>query len=341
MEFGVFDLVERNGQPLAELYEDRLRLCEVYDQRGFYCYHVAEHHGTPHGLASSPSVFLSAVAQRTTRLRIGALVYLMPFYHPLRLIEELCILDQLSGGRLEIGLGRGISPAERGFYGIPSETAEQQALEGYDVVMRGLEAPELTFHGSHYTFENVPMELAPFQKPRPPIWYGLHAPESAAWAATRDFQMVSAAPTELAIAAATKYAQTRRDLDRHDNRIGVLRKIVVAQTDSDARRTAREAYPRFLSNFNHLFTRLGVSPKNGQRPPDFDAASLEGTGIAGSPKTVAETIRHQLEGSHFNYFICEFVFGDISIPDAQRSIELFATEVMPALQVVPLVKRKG
>src|SRR5262245_4827841 len=96
MEFGVFDHVDRGGAPLAEFYEARLKLVEAYDSGGFCGYHVAEHHATPLGLAASPGVFLAAVAQRTARLRFGPLVYTLPLYHPLRLIEEICMLDQMS-----------------------------------------------------------------------------------------------------------------------------------------------------------------------------------------------------------------------------------------------------
>ena len=103
MEFGVFDHLDRNDLPLRDYYESRLQIIEAYDRLGFYAYHVAEHHSTPLGMAASPSVFLSAVAQRTHRLRFGPLVYALPLYHPLRMIEEICMLDQMSGGRLEIG----------------------------------------------------------------------------------------------------------------------------------------------------------------------------------------------------------------------------------------------
>ena len=110
MEFGEFHHLERNDLPLHEYYEARLKLIEAYDAAGFYAYHLAEHHSTPIGMAPSPSVFLSAVAQRTRRLRFGPMVYALPLHHPLRLIEEICMLDQLSGGRLEIGFGVGLLP---------------------------------------------------------------------------------------------------------------------------------------------------------------------------------------------------------------------------------------
>src|SRR5689334_21576566 len=115
MKFGVFDHLDRNDLALADYYEARLKIIEAYDRHGFYAYHVAEHHSTPIGVAPSPSVFLSAIAQRTRDLRFGPMVYALPLYHPIRMIEEICMLDQMSGGRLEIGFGRGSSPIELGY----------------------------------------------------------------------------------------------------------------------------------------------------------------------------------------------------------------------------------
>src|SRR3989442_11207825 len=110
--FGIFDHVDRGEGPLAALYDSRLRLVEAADAAGFRTYHVAEHHATRLGMAPSPGIFLAALAQRTRRLRFGPLVYLLPLYAPLRLIEEVCMLDQLSGGRFELRVGRGILPDE-------------------------------------------------------------------------------------------------------------------------------------------------------------------------------------------------------------------------------------
>ena len=117
MQFGVFDHLDRCDGSLADFYADRLAIVDAYDRAGFYAYHLAEHHSTPLGMAPSPSVFLSAVAQRTRRLRFGPLVWAMPLHHPLRLIEEICMLDQLSGGRLELGFGRGSVAVELEYYG--------------------------------------------------------------------------------------------------------------------------------------------------------------------------------------------------------------------------------
>src|SRR6266542_5250614 len=111
--FGIFDHIDKQTfQPLSATYADRLRVLERADQAGFYSYHLAEHHATPLCMAASPGVCLGALSQRTKRLRLGPLVYLLPLYHPLRLIEELCLLDPLTGGRLDLGVGRGIAPIE-------------------------------------------------------------------------------------------------------------------------------------------------------------------------------------------------------------------------------------
>jgi alkanesulfonate monooxygenase SsuD/methylene tetrahydromethanopterin reductase-like flavin-dependent oxidoreductase (luciferase family) len=103
MKFGLFEHMDDSGVPLGRQFESRLSLLEAADRYGFHAYHLAEHHGTPLGLAPSPGLFLAAVAQRTKRLRFGPLAYSLPLYHPIRLIEEICMLDQMSGGRFELG----------------------------------------------------------------------------------------------------------------------------------------------------------------------------------------------------------------------------------------------
>src|SRR5438874_553181 len=152
MEFGVFDHLDRGSAPLKEFYESRLKLIEAYDRAGFYTYHVAEHHSTPLGMAPSPTVFLSAVAQRTHRLRFGPLVYALPLHHPLRLAEEICMLDQLSGGRLDIGFGRGSSPMEIAFYGQDPKKAQNVYAEALEIILQGLASGKVDFEGEFLSF---------------------------------------------------------------------------------------------------------------------------------------------------------------------------------------------
>src|SRR5215475_14032519 len=205
MQFGAFDHLDRYGGALADYYEDRLKIAEAYDRAGFYAYHLAEHHSTPLGMAPSPSVFLAAVAQRTTRLRFGPLVWPMPLHHPLRLIEEICMLDQLSGGRLELGFGRGAAPIELEYYGVNPQDAQEIYAEEVELVLKGLTHKVLDFKGRRFSFSGVPMEIEPLQKPHPPIWYGVHAPESAERAARRNLNVVSLDPPN----------ETRLSIDRY------------------------------------------------------------------------------------------------------------------------------
>src|ERR671915_289809 len=183
MKFGIFDHMDRAKVPLGQQYEERLQLAQAYERAGFHALHIAEHHGTPLGMSPSPSVFLSAVAQRTRRLRLGPLVYALPLYHPMRLIEEIFMLDQMSGGRLDIGFGRGASQIESAMYGNDPAKAELMYVEGLELIMRGLTQKSLNFHGQFYSFDDVPIELEPLQKPHPPVWYGVHSTVSAERAA--------------------------------------------------------------------------------------------------------------------------------------------------------------
>jgi len=333
MDFGVFDHLDRGNLPLRDFYEARLELIESYEREGFYAYHLAEHHSTPLGMAPSPSVFLSAVAQRTRRLRFGPLVYALPLYHPLRLIEEICMLDQLSGGRLDIGFGRGSSPIELSLYGKDPAEGQRIYQEGLELIMQGLANKTLDFNGEFFCFENVPMELEPLQKPHPPIWYGVHSPDSAERAARRGLNIVSLDPAGLTRTFTDRFRQVWLELHNHDAdmpKIGISRFIVIAGDDEAALRTARRAYPIWHRSFNHLFRLKGGAPTH-QRPPDFDGVIASGQGIAGSPSTVRSFLESQLTESAANYLIGQFAFGDISLDESLRSVALFGEHIMPNL----------
>jgi len=179
LEFGIFDQNDHGPYPLHQQCENRLKLIELYDACGFRTYHMSEHHATPLNLTPSPSVFLSAIAQRTRRLRFGALVYVLPAHHPLRLAEEICMLDHLSGGRVEVGIGRGASPHELAYWGIDPDGAQATYVEAYHVIMQALTRDAVNFAGKHYRFENVPIDLKPLQRPYPPLWYAVPVPEGA------------------------------------------------------------------------------------------------------------------------------------------------------------------
>src|SRR3989454_12223728 len=167
--FGLFDWIDRRQGPLGQLYEERLQLLEAAEAAGFFCYHLAEHPATPLGMAPSPSVFLAAAAQRTRRIRLGPLVFLLPLYSPLRLLGEICMLDHLSGGRLELGVGRGVSPYEVGYHGFDPARTRPMFQEALDVLVAGVTSARLTSRGGHYRYDRVAVELAPAQHPSPPL----------------------------------------------------------------------------------------------------------------------------------------------------------------------------
>ena len=335
MDFGIFDHLDRHpDQSLAEFYEARLKLVEAYDRGGFYAYHLAEHHSTPLGLAPSPAVFLAAAIQRTSRLRLGPLVFTLPLYNPLRLIEEICMLDQMSGGRLEFGAGRGISPIEVGFYGLKPEATPRMFAEALQVILKGLAGPVLDHQGEFYRYEKVPMELAPVQRPHPPLWFGGHSVDSAERAARQGGHYV----TQDTAASARPYTDAYRAEwqrvggDRPMPKLGLARFVIVADTDNAAQALARRAYPKWHANFASLYTRFGRPPAGGERSPNFDDIRHGGRGIAGSPATVTEMLRAQTREAGVDYVIAQFAFGDMSLGEAMRSVDLFVREVMPALR---------
>jgi alkanesulfonate monooxygenase SsuD/methylene tetrahydromethanopterin reductase-like flavin-dependent oxidoreductase (luciferase family) len=337
MKFGVFDHMDQSGVPLGQLYADRLALAEAYDRGGIYGYHLAEHHSTPLGCAASPGLFLAAMAQRTERLRFGPLVYLLPFYHPLRLIEEICMLDHMSGGRFQLGVGRGVSPFETQAYGLDFANTADIYHEAFRLILAGLSTDELTFEGKHYQFRNVPIVLRPLQQPHPPLWYGTTIPDSVDWPAANDVNIVSIALRPTVRIITDRYRAVRAGHGKRPEGplLGVARHVVVAETDREAREIARRAYPRWRESFRWLFARHGVEPRIiGLYPPTFDELAALDNGVAGSPATVREFLSAEIEASGANYLLSWFAFGDMTLAESLRSLELFSREVMAAFAEV-------
>lgn len=332
MEFGIFDHLDRNQLPLNEFYEARLQLIEAYERAGFYAYHVAEHHSTPIGMAPSPSVFLAAIAQRTKRLRFGPMVYALPLHHPLRLIEEICMVGQLSGGRLEIGFGRGSSPAEVKFYGQDPAQAQEIYTEARALILEGLTHKTLTFTGKYFSFKDIPMELEPLQKPHPPLWYGVHSVQAAERAAKQILNMVSLDSAKDTRSYNDNYRRVWREFhgDRPTPKLGVSRFIVIADSDQEALTIARRAYPVWHNHFYYLFYLLGGTPAH-PRPAEFDKMMEIGQAVAGNPDTVRRFLQAQLDESAANYLVGQFAFGDLTLAESLRTVELFKSEVMARL----------
>ncbi|RYE54361.1 MAG: LLM class flavin-dependent oxidoreductase [Rhizobiaceae bacterium] len=328
MRFGIFDHMDRSGEPLSAQYESRLKILEACDAAGFYSYHLAEHHGTPLGLAPSPSVFLSSVAQRTKRLRLGALVFTLSLYHPLRLIDEICMLDHLSKGRLDVGLGRGISPIELGFYGVDPAQAPDIYAEVSAIILQGLQTNSLTYEGRHFSFRDVPIELSPVQKPIP-LWYGVGNVESAQRAAQNGINIICNGPPQGVRKLTDAYRVARPDDGASAPFIGMSRHMVIAETDSEARDLAREGCAQWLSNLLLLWRKHNVKPTLAF-PATFDEADAMGVCLVGTASTVRDKLRKQADEAGINYILCRLAFGNLPMDASLRTVRLVRDEIMPA-----------
>ncbi|MEE8043146.1 MAG: LLM class flavin-dependent oxidoreductase [Pseudomonadales bacterium] len=255
LEFGVFDHIEHlPGIGLEQLYDERLITLEMLDRHGFYGYHLAEHH-TPavHSMAPSQNVFLAAVAQRTERLRFGPCVYVLPLHHPLRLIEEISMLDNISHGRMEIGVGRG-GVLEAYFWGQDSDPETNQARydETLAIVRQGLSHEALTYHGRFWEFEEVPMRLRPKQTPYPPLWY-MRNPEIAA---REGMNCIVVGGLDRFEANVVRYKRLWNQYQGEgaltpqgsEPKMGLVTHIVVADTDAEAQEAAKPAWEAYRWN---------------------------------------------------------------------------------------------
>jgi len=326
--FGMFDHVDRADQPIKTVFEDRLRLLEAADAAGFRTYHVAEHHATPLGMAPSPGIFLAAVAQRTRRLRFGPLVYILPLYTPLRLIEEICMLDQMSGGRFELGVGRGISPYELAYCGINFLEAQGIYEEALDAIVTALTTGRLDHRGRHFQYLNVPLVLEPVQRPHPPLWQGVNSPDAAATAARRGVNIVSTAPSAAVKPVVERYYETRAGMTNGGSAfVGMQRHVFVADTDADAMKIARSAYKRWYDSLTSLWRKFNTVPM--RFAESLERALEIGTAVVGSPSTVHAEVERQLSESGCRYFVGRFIYGDLTYEHAARSLALFSQEVMP------------
>jgi alkanesulfonate monooxygenase SsuD/methylene tetrahydromethanopterin reductase-like flavin-dependent oxidoreductase (luciferase family) len=332
MEIGIFDHLDRGNKQETQFYRERLRIAEAFEQAGFYSYHFAEHHFTPIGMSPSPSVFAAALAERTTKLRFGPMVYPLPLYQPLRLIQEICMVDHLSEGRFDVGFGRGSSKLEAAYYG--QDTSQELYAETLELILQALQTDRLTFHGKYFTYDDVPMQMHPYQKPYPPLWYGVHSIESTERAARAGINMISADSN----ADTRSYHDHYRKIWRRDRgtaplpKLGLMRFVLVADSDERAMAIAERAYASWHASFHWMSRFHHQVPRGGERARDYRTAIEQGKAIAGSPETVADYLADQLALTRANYFVGQFAFGDLTLDETLKSVELFKDRVAPALQ---------
>jgi alkanesulfonate monooxygenase SsuD/methylene tetrahydromethanopterin reductase-like flavin-dependent oxidoreductase (luciferase family) len=339
VRFAIFDWIDESGRGQGETYEERLRMLELADEAGFYGFHLAEHHATELSTVPSPNLFLSAVAQRTKRLRMGALSYVLPIYDPLRLLEEICMLDQLSSGRVEVGLSRG-STGEH--IEDNPDKARSMFNEAVDIILMGLSTGEIDYHGAHYNYDHVMTRLRTVQRPYPPLWYPTSNAESIPWIAANGISVAHSLQLGSGIAQISdwlgryraEYEAHKADAGRLNGHVdrpnyGFSAHVHVAETDALAREQARPAFDQFMHNFTYRYVRRGHPERYADRR-NFASQLEAGRLIVGSPSTVREQLGAYLEQSGANYVIGCFAFGNLPVEQTLQSVDLFAREVMPA-----------
>ena len=332
LEFGVFDWIDAQpGRTAAETYAARIRLVQEAERRGFARYHLAEHHGTPLGLAPSPGLFLAALARETSRIRLAATTFIVPLYHPLRLAEEIGMLDQLSGGRLEVGIGKGSSPIEAAMFGADASATAARYEADLPAVLQALET------GAFPVADGTPIPLfvRPVQRPLPPIWYPTSNPASLETVARRGWHTIFgfgfvSPPLEVVREHSRTFFRIRGRSSGGvpGARFGILRHVHVADTDAQARDAARAALEVHGDSFAHLWRQAG-DPRH-RNVPDLDDLIERHLVFVGSAASVAGQVSHAVTTAEVNYVAGAFAWGSLTEEQSRRSLELFAEEVMPA-----------
>ena len=342
IEFGIFDHLDMRAEPLSKTYAERITFVQAAEAAGFRGYHLAEHHGTPLGAAPSPGIFLAALAQATSSIRIGPLVYLVPLYIPLRLIEEICMLDNLSKGRLEVGLGRGVSPIEVAFFGVDPDDAMEMFIEGVDLIIKGLNCTRLTFKGKHYQYKDVPMAVQAEQSPLP-LWSASMSPGGQAEAARRGMHTISLGPTEGIRQASENYRaewnaskdDPLRPAGGHEQPfIGAWRLVYVNEDERKAEAVARQAYDDWFTKLHKLWVENNVAAPHLGPISKFETAVNIGMMVHGSASRVTDELARQVEITGVNYLAVQPAFGDIGHDEEMRSLERFVQNVMPQLKSI-------
>ena len=371
MKFAAFTTVAGSAGEAANAEQmiDNLRQQTVLaEELGFEAMWIGEHHFGPYGVGDLPNPILlgADLAARTSRIRIGQMANIAPWWHPIRLAEDLAILDNMTGGRVEVGFGRGIWPYEGPQFhpnADPRKDSENRELFRETVeVVRGIWTNEyFSYRGSNYSFPAddtvfshpkypsnpawqdgdrvTKLRVTPrlLQKPHPPLWMTVSTDRSVTTAAEMGLKACYWQPPALRIRQRMElYARTRTELEGRPFGLGedqaVMRSTYVASSMEEARRDAEEG---IMSSFifNDPFRGRQVFTNPGEElAPDvkLDWDFLEPrTLLVGSPENVVERIQELREVCSLDYLLVEFTHMGIPLIKTLKNLETFATKVMP------------
>jgi luciferase family oxidoreductase group 1 len=339
MNFGTFLLMQSpSAQSSTEMYARAVEHAQAAEALGFRNIWLAEHHFSTYGYVGRPVQLATYLAAKTSRIRVGTAVIVVPLHHPLIVAEEIATLDVLANGRVDVGLGRGYQYYEFERLGLELESARGRWDESIDVIVKALEGKPFTYHGKLYDIPETSVLPHTVQKPYPPIWVTAQSPQSVEATVKRGFNLLTGGfgvPVE-------RMAQFRELFDRLLTEVkpawtpdvGVQRAVYVTDNQADARDAAEHARWNMrvtLSLRNHYEQvqdgRAVAVPMATE--PDTDEL-LERFVVVGTPDTVIRQIKHIKDVVGITHFNCSFWFGDLDQARVLNSMDLFAREVMPA-----------
>ena len=336
--FGIFDSFDSGVVSPGQLLRDRLDFAVEAERLGIEHYHVTEHHGTPLSVCPSPNLFLAALSQRTSRIRLGALVYVLPAYQPVRLAEEIATLDQLTEGRIDLGVGSGISPYELEYFGIDGARGKEVYEEMLPVVLAGLASGTLRQTGPDGTTHDVTLSISPLQSPYPPVWYASSNTLSAQWAGANAINFVGRWGNGAFVPAVEQYWSSFADAATHeerinpgnDPRVGLSGSIVIGSSDEEAMDRYLSAYSAFGAGVTHLWHQHDDHRVD---PIASAEAGLEsGSALVGTAETVRDALIAQLEKANINYYEPMLMFGDMTADEGLQNLRSFCADVVPAVR---------
>ncbi|WP_236792182.1 LLM class flavin-dependent oxidoreductase [Amycolatopsis sp. GM8] len=329
-----------------ELYDWKLESWVAAEELGFDGVFFSEHHFTPYSISPSPNLLVATLAQRTSRMNIGVMANITAFHNPRRLAEEGAMLDHLTGGRLEVGMGRGVDEPEFLREGIKMEETRARFEESVALIQAAWKQPTFTFKGEFYNYDNVGIWPRPL-RPNLPIWVTALSPQTVSWAAKQGFRFTSVfSPTDNMRSVFEGYkkaaAEAGRDAEAGD--MGVCRNVVIADSEQEARDLAEPAFDALFAAFKEaaVFHDLDNVPTGYEhyqsffRPfagesVSFDALIEIGAICVGTPETVRDQIVSQVETIGCGHFLNWGSFGNLTKEQTMRSYQLFGEHVVPAL----------
>ncbi len=346
--FGIFDHIEDiPGTPTRQLFQDRLDLIRQADEAGFAGFHLAEHHGSDLCLAPNQEVFIAAASQVTERIRLGPMVKLLPLHHPVRILEDMCVVDQLTGGRLEFGVGRGVAPIEHYWFGSTWPESRDRFTDILGIICDALKTGEISSENSAYfDFPTLPLATKPLQDPIP-FWY----PGTPTVAGRHGMNLMWPGPIDEA--SYDLYVETwhkhkgdtiRMDGPSSEPRVGCTMLLAIAPTEDEALDIARRGMTGLLRRahnvhkFDHLVLpeeecEQALGPLNKIMSHMEDAINAG----AGTVDQIAERFAAILEPGLTDYIVLQLPTGDMTLEEAKRTMDLFITEVKPKLEGVAAV----